>query len=260
MLIFGHRGARAEAPENTVAGFVHAYEQGIRHFELDLQLSADGQLVVIHDKTLDRTTGQKGKVADFSAAQMAALDARHNTPPWPEPTPVPRLEDIFAACPDMALVQLEVKSDRRERLNVLCNRLVEWIQREGLLNRVVVTSASVWVLQQVKRLNAQIATGYVAEYRFPSPLSTALRYNCNYLCINWKICTPEVIKAAHEAGLHVSAWTVNSLPDMLRLEQDGVDSLITDYPTNTLRCYQARESVAEGDLAISASCRQSGAV
>src|SRR5690554_1379780 len=234
MLIFGHRGARNEAPENTVAGFVHAYRNGIRHFELDLQLSADRQIVVLHDKTLERTTGQPGKVAETTAEQLAQLDARHNTPPWPDPTPVPRLEEIFRACPDIRKIQLEVKNDKKERLNILCNRLVEMIQRDNLLDRVVVTSSAVWVIQQIKRLNSDIATGYVAEYRFPAPLTTALKNKSDYLCINWKICTPEVIEEAHKNGLHVSAWTVNSLPDMLQLQKYGIDSIITDYPTNTL--------------------------
>ena len=233
MLIFGHRGARNEAPENTVAGFIHAYRHGIRHFELDVQLSADRQLVVIHDKTLERTTGQPGKVSETTAEQLSRLDARHNTPPWPEVTPVPRLEEIFQACPHIQTIQLEVKNDKRERLNILCNRLVEMIQRDQLQDKVVVTSSVVWVIQQIKRLNATISTGYVAEYRFPSPLATALKNQCEYLCINWKICTPEIIAEAHRNGLHVSAWTVNSLPEMLRLQQDGIDSIITDYPTNT---------------------------
>jgi len=241
MLIFGHRGARNEAPENTVAGFVHAYRNGIRHFELDLQLSADRQIVVIHDKTLERTTGQPGKVAETTAEQLAQLDARHNTPPWPDPTPVPRLEEIFRACPDIEKIQLEVKNDKRERLNILCNRLVEMIQRNShLQDKVIITSSVVWVIQQIKRLNAKIPTGYVAEYRFPNPLATALKNQCEYLCINWKICTPEIIAEAHRHGLHVSAWTVNSLPEMLRLQQDGVDSIITDYPSNTLE-YMKRQ-------------------
>jgi glycerophosphoryl diester phosphodiesterase len=235
MLIFGHRGARAEAPENTVAGFVHAYEQGIRHFELDLQLSSDGEIIVIHDKTVERTTGQPGKVAEMTSAQLTQLDARHNTPPWHDPAPIPTLADIFSACPDIQKIQLEVKSDKRERLNILCNRLVEMIQRENRMGQVVVTSSSVWVIQQIKRLNAHIETGYVAEYRFPSPLGVALKYKCEYLCINWKICTAEIVVEAHKQNMHVSTWTVNALPDMLNLQQQGVDSIITDYPTNTLR-------------------------
>ncbi len=241
MLIFGHRGARAEAPENTVASFVHAAAHGIRHFELDLQLAADGEIVVIHDKTLERTTGEAGKVAEATSEQMAALDARHNTPPWPDRVPIPRLTEIFDACPTIQKIQLEVKSDKRDRLNILCNRLVELIQQRGLLDRVIVTSSSVWVLQQIKRLNASIATGYVAEYRFPGPLATALKHRCEYLCINWKICTEETIADAHKHGIQVSAWTVNSLPDMLRLQAQGIDSIITDYPTNTLKFLQKHQ-------------------
>src|SRR5690606_25131680 len=136
--------------------------------ELDLQLAADGEIVVIHDKTLDRTTGQAGKVAEFTSEQMASLDARHNTPPWPDPVPVPKLTEFFEACPTIQKIQLEVKSDKRDRLNVLCNRLVELIQQRGLLERVSVTSSSVWVVQQIKRHKSQISSGLLVADRYPN--------------------------------------------------------------------------------------------
>ena len=83
MLVYGHRGAAGEAPENTIAGFRHAIERGTRHFELDVQMSKDDKLVVIHDNKVNRTTYCRGNVNQFTASELANMDARRGTPPWP---------------------------------------------------------------------------------------------------------------------------------------------------------------------------------
>lgn len=233
MIIYGHRGARGEAPENTLAGFETAYRHGIRHFELDVQLSADGVPVVIHDITVDRTTDQQGKVASFTAAQLAAMDARGNTAPWPDSTGVPPLEQVLDTCPEVLHYQLEVKPDARTRLNILCNRLTELIQRRQLFDTVVVTSSDAWFLQQIKRRNRKIHTGYVAGRRFPRPVATARRLHCSYLIPSWRICSPELVRQAQRLDMQVSVWTVNRIHDMLAMEEMGVNSIITDYPTST---------------------------
>ena len=80
MKIVGHRGAKGEAPENTLPSFKHAYGQGIRHFELDVRLSSDGELMTIHDKTTDRTTGLSGNVAELTAKQLTSIDAGQPLP------------------------------------------------------------------------------------------------------------------------------------------------------------------------------------
>ncbi|GAA3556114.1 glycerophosphodiester phosphodiesterase [Marinobacter xestospongiae] len=233
MIIYGHRGARGEAPENTLAGFEHAYRHGIRRFEFDLLLSSDGQPVVIHDLTVDCTTSDTGKVADYTAAELGRMDARHGTAAWASPTPIPTLDQVLAAIPDFEHLQLEVKSDKRHRLNVLCNRLTELIQRHDLFERVVVTSADTWFLQEIRRRNRRIAIGAVVERRFPNPVQVASRLNCDYLILNWKLCSAKLVEEAHRRELQVSVWTVNRIHDMLTLEQHGVDSIITDYPTST---------------------------
>jgi len=250
MLIYGHRGAKGEAPENTLAGFAYAYGHGVRRFEMDVQLSSDGEPVVVHDLTVDRTTSHKGKVAAYTVAEMEAMDARRSSRSWHTPTGIPSLETVVASCPDFDHLQLEVKSDTRQRMNVLCNRLAEWIQRHQWHDRITLTSSDTWFLQAVKRRSRSISTGLVAERRFPRPVRTARRLGCNYLCPSKRLCTPEMIKAAHDAGMHVSPWTVNRIHDMLILEQMGADSIITDYPTSALIYFENRLSVGGKDLRL----------
>lgn len=242
MQIYGHRGAKGEAPENTLTGFIHAYGHGVRHFEMDVLLSSDGEPVIIHDLTLERTTGRKGLVADFTQAQLHAMDARHNTSPWPRATGIPSLFAVVEACPDFAHLQLEIKSDTRQRMNVLCNRLVEWIQRQQWHQRITLTSSDQWFLRAVKRRNRSISTGLVAERRYPRPVVIARELGCDYLCPSKRLCTTTLVSDAHKAGLHVSAWTVNRIHDMTLLEKMGVDSIITDYPTSALIYFDNRTS------------------
>lgn len=240
MIIYGHRGARGEAPENTLPGFETAYRHGIRHFELDVQLSSDGIPVVVHDTTVDRTTTQEGKVASFTADQLARMDARQSTAPWPEVVGIPTLEQVLDSCPDVLHYQLEVKPDARSRLNILCNRLTELIQRRGLFEAVVVTSSDAWFLQEIKRRNRKIHTGYVAGRRFPRPVTTARRLRCSYLIPSWRICSQDMVDQAQRLDMQVSVWTVNRIHDMLAMENLGVDSIITDFPTSTLIFFDNR--------------------
>lgn len=243
MKIIGHRGARGEAPENTLASFTHAYNHGIRHFELDVRLSQDGKLVVIHDKTTDRTTGVAGTVAELSAAELTAMDAAQHIPPWPEPALVPLLQDVLKVCLDFRSIQFEVKPDSKTRLNTLCNRIVELIQQNDLYRRVTVTSSSTWVLQQIKRLNSSVRTGYVAENRFPNPLQTALKFKCSLLALNYKLADDIIIKNCKDADIEISCWTVNTMPEILVLQQLGIKSVITDYPGLVLKYYEMQTDI-----------------
>lgn len=240
MIVYGHRGAKGEAPENTLPGFIHAYRHGVRHFELDLVLSKDGKPVMVHDLTVDRTTGQKGNICDYTAAELAQMDARRNTSSWPRKIGIPSLEDLLDQFDDLEHLQLEVKKDSRQRLNILCNRLTEIIQRRDLYQTAAITSSDIWFLKQIRRRNRRIRIGFVAERKFPRPLTQATRLGCDYLCINWKLCSKGMVEQAHRRGLHVSTWTVNRIHDMLQLENAGVDSIITDYPTSTRMFFDNR--------------------
>ena len=240
MIVYGHRGAKGEAPENTLAGFTHAHRHGIRHFELDLILSRDGKLVIIHDLTVDRTTGAKGEVHGYTAAELAEMDARRNATTWPRKAGIPTLDDLLNELQDLEQLQLEVKKDNRQRLNVLCNRIVETIQHRGLYSRAVVTSSDAWFLRQIKRRDRKIRVGLVTDRKFPRPVSVASRLRCDFLCLGWKICSRALVEDAHRRGMSVSTWTVNRIHDMLVLEDMGVDSIITDFPTSTRMFFDNR--------------------
>jgi glycerophosphoryl diester phosphodiesterase len=228
-LIYGHRGAKGEAPENTLTGFQQCLEHGVRRCELDLHQSRDGELMVIHDPTLKRTTGHRGKVVEHDAADLVHYDARQGGPGWKTPCPIPRLAELFEKCP-FEHWQLEVKSASKARAAKMVEAIAELTARHDLTDKVTVTSSSREVLSALKRLTPQLARGLVAEYAWLDPLKVAQHYGCSLLALNWTLCTPERLLKAQRAGLHVSVWTVNEPALMRRLADFGVDSLITDFP------------------------------
>ncbi|MFK0088392.1 glycerophosphodiester phosphodiesterase [Pseudomonas sp. NPDC090755] len=227
--IYGHRGAKGEAPENTLTSFQQCLKHGVRRCELDLHLSADNELMVIHDPSLKRTTGRRGKVVEQSAADLVTFDARKGGPGWVSPCPIPRLETLFQQC-DFEHWQLEVKSASRTRAATTVLAIRELAQQYGLLDRITITSSSREVLGAALELTPDIARGLVAEYAWLDPLKVAQNYDCNLLALNWTLCTPERLIKAQRQGLHVSVWTVNEPALMRRLADFGVDSLITDFP------------------------------
>jgi glycerophosphoryl diester phosphodiesterase len=228
-LIYGHRGAKGEAPENTLASFQTCLGHGVRRCELDLHMSRDGELMVIHDPTLKRTTGRRGKVVEHDAAELVGYDARQCGPEWRTPCPIPRLAELFEQC-DFEHWQLEVKSASRVRSARMAEGIAELAKRHGLTDKITVTSSSREVLRAMQQLHPEISRGLVAEHAWLDPLKVAQHYGCDLLALDWTLCSPERLSKAQKAGLHVSVWTVNDAALMRRLADFGVDSLITDFP------------------------------
>ncbi|GGE38832.1 phosphodiesterase [Halopseudomonas oceani] len=230
-LIYGHRGARAEAPENTLPSFRKALEAGVTRVELDLHLSADQQLMVIHDPTLKRTTGLRGKVAQHTAAELTRMDARLGLADWSTPCPIPTLAQLLQECPEIEHYQLEVKSGSERQSRIVLDAIAALTEQYKLHDKAVVTSSSRTLLRYAKRNDFMLPTGLVEEYGLLDPIKSARRYGCDYLILNWKLCSERRLRAAKAAGLHVSVWTVNDAELMRRLTAMGVDSLITDLPS-----------------------------
>ena len=233
MIVVGHRGAQGEAPENTVAGVHHAISRGVRHLEIDLRLSGDGQLVVHHDDKLARTTGERGRIGDLSAAQLAKLDARGSGPPWPrrKDCGVPSLEALVAAAPEIDSWQLELKSGSRRYNTRLVETLVAWLRnRRG---NFIVTSAEPSLLKAVREARPGQFTGYVSVY--PDPLEVLKECGCTHLVAQWSTLTSRrQVTRLHRNNIHVSTWTVNDASAVRTLHGWGVDSVITDYPSMAL--------------------------
>src|SRR5699024_9410754 len=239
--ILGHRGARGEAPENTLSSFLRASNQGVHGIELDVRMDLDGVLYAFHDKTLTRTTLQKGKFHLKGSAFIAQLDARYALKQWPQQAPIPTLESVLLTCPNHLHYQLEIKGFMpMVYLDTLVQRLQTLISKLSISQRVVVTSEDINVLRLLKRTAPTLKLGYVCQYRHRLPISTSLKLGCHWLIANHAIVNQRLMRKARHHNLKVSCWTVNNLDIAERLAQLKVDSLITDYPTAMLAHFQQR--------------------
>jgi len=233
MHVYGHRGAAGEAPENTLGGFRHAWERGVRRFELDVQLAADDRLVVVHDARLHRTTGHRALVASLGSAELSALDARRNAPPWPRREGVPTLESVMRALPRTESWQIEIKRPARtDRLQPTIAALHDVLTRLRARSRVVVTSSDIEVLDCARRLMPRVSRGYVSTKM--DPLPTAEKLGCRMVAANLYTCTPALRLGAWRRGIEVSVWTVNDPATIRNLHRMRVHSIITDYPSMAL--------------------------
>lgn len=238
--IVGHRGARGEAPENTAAGFQVALEAGVTEIELDVRLSRDGHLIVVHDANVTRTTGERGKAHHFTLSQLAALDARRNTPGWHSPLGIPSLRDVVDLCGPSMRFQFEVKGADRPILHRLAHQLVDFINRRQLNDRVVVTSTHTGFLRMLGTMTTHIERGYVAEYRYQQPTRRAVALGCTWLMPRHTLVTPALMRQARRRHLKVSTWTVNDLTRAERMVALGVDGIITDFPTSFIAHFERR--------------------
>jgi glycerophosphoryl diester phosphodiesterase len=237
MKIIGHRGARNEAPENTVEGFVHANQNGCKHFELDIQLSMDKELIVYHDKTLKRTSGSAHKVSQLPYSQLAKTDSRLNTPGWNLPCYISNLKDVLLAVPETVSWQFEVKTDRRDTLSIIVDKLSTFIKDHDLLEKCHVTSTNKWFLTKIKEKNPQIETGFVCEYLYQRPVQSCIDIGASLLALNQKLASQKVVAAAKTANIEISCWTVNDITRIDQLLSLGIESFITDEPTKMIKYF-----------------------
>lgn len=236
MKLIGHRGARGEAPENTLGGFRYLRDLGVLAVELDIQVSADKELVVIHDSFLERSTLASGQISAYTVAQLQDVDAAHRAfPAWPETEGVPTLRAVMEVLLDFQHIQFEVKARTEEDSRLVAEKFPVLWREFGFGERAFSTSFNPRYLQLLKDNAPEIPRGFLFEKDFAGDaIATALALGCHSIGPHQERCTAELISRAHTAGLKVSTWTVNTLERMQELARDGADSLITDLPSLAL--------------------------
>lgn len=251
----GHRGAAAVAPENTLPGFQHAVEVGAHGVELDLQCSRDGELVAIHDETVDRTTDGTGPVEERRLEDLRELDAGYAfTPDRGRSHPyrgrgvsIPTLDEVAEVTADLPLI-LEVKSSRAGRA------LAGWLAGDGAehRDRIVVggfdpeqvgpaADAARWRCAYQDELLPFVLLGKVglAGLVDPPAADAAMVPEKRW---GIRVVTPGFCRRAHRRRMGVFVWTVNRPGRMRRLLDRGVDGLVSDAPARVLRVLEEREA------------------
>ena len=267
--IYAHRGASAVAPENTLPAFEKALEMGADGIELDVQATADGALVVLHDFNLDRTTTGAGQLRTRTLQQLAGIDAGVRFDDAYQGTPIPTLEQVLDLVGDSCLVNVEIK-------NVDWNGgrepepLARIIQQRQLYDRVIVSSFNPVALRRMRQIDPSIALGLLYVSKPPRPtratgsffqriprlpfkflllqLSRAWlspRIAAEALHPHFASIDTQLVEQAHSRGQRVNAWTVNSGPEALRLARLGVNAIITDLPDKIRQELSTASSAAD---------------
>lgn len=228
--IWAHRGASGYAPENTIEAFELAMEQKADGIELDVQLSRDGQLVVIHDETVDRVSDGHGRVQDFTLEELKRLNVNRPHPEYAR-VQIPTLREVYEAVKESEItVNVELKTGVYFYPGI-CTKVLELAEEMGMENRIWYSSFNHMTLVSLKRMDPTVKTGIlysdgwlnVPEYaaRIQADALHPAYYNLQY---------PGFMKEARERGLKVHPWTVNDETAITYMVQEGVDAIITNYP------------------------------
>jgi glycerophosphoryl diester phosphodiesterase len=238
-LVAAHRGGARLWAENSLRAFRGALALGVDFLELDVHLSRDGRPVVIHDATLERTTGGRGPVGTRTFAELRELRLR-DADGAPTGETVPSLDEVVAvAAPTPVRLLVELKADaRRAPYPGLEEAVLAALDRRGMAGRVVLMAFEPETVRRLRALRPEQPTGALHSSRTLARLgSTALREieglreaGVAFLGLQHSLVTPEVVAEARAAGLLLGAWTVNEAKAMRRIIGLGVGVLITDRP------------------------------
>jgi glycerophosphoryl diester phosphodiesterase len=219
-IILGHRGAKGERPENTILGIRYALELGVKAIEIDVHLSSDGELVVIHDDTLDRTTSGSGKVLDFSSEEIRKLDAGLGEK-------VPFLSEVFDLFEDFNFTLfVEVKALNCEK------KIVELVEKYDLYSKVIVKSFNHRVVKKVKELEPKIKTSCLI-YGLPiNAVNIIENAKADGISISVSTVDQALVELCQHNNYKVTVWNINEKEDLAPFLEMGVDFIGTDFPSS----------------------------
>ena len=221
MHIIGHRGAAGHEPENTLRSFRKAVALKVHGVEFDVQKIKTGELVVIHDSCVKRTTNGKGKVPKFSFKDLRKLDAGKGES-------IPTLEEVLNVIDKKMYVNIELKGTSTPALVVKV--IQKYIKKGWSYDHFLVSSFKYSSLRKVRALDSQIPIGVLVNRFGRRYLRCVEDVNAVSLHPHTSVVTKRMVKKAHEKGLQVHVFTVNTVADLKRMIDIGVDGIFSDYP------------------------------
>ena len=221
ILKIGHRGAKGYEPENTLVSFEKAIEMGADGIELDVHLSIEGHLIVIHDETIDRTTNGKGVVDQLTLQKLKSfrINEKHE---------IPTLEEVLDLVDQRCFVNIELKNqDTADKVVQLIEHYIS--DKNWNHNNFLVSSFDWNSLQQVRFLNENIRIGVLTETDLDLAISFARFMKAEALHPDFQLLTNEYATKIQEKGILVFPWTVNEIDAIQRMKSFNVDGIITDF-------------------------------
>jgi glycerophosphoryl diester phosphodiesterase len=222
LLKIGHRGAKGHEPENTLISFQKAIDLKVDGIELDIHLSSDGEIIVIHDATIDRTTNGKGFVNTLSLPELKALRIENEQQ-------IPTLTEVFDLVNQQCLINIEIKGKG------MAKPVVELIEsyvgtKNWKYNQFLVSSFDWISLLDIHLLNPEIPLGVLTEYDLELAFAFAKFINANSIHTYHHLLSEKKTVQMQEEGFQVFAWTVNEPEDIQKIKSFNVNGIISDFP------------------------------
>lgn len=229
-LVWAHRGASGCAPENTLAAFQKAVDLGADGVELDIQLTKDDQIVVIHDETIDRTSDGKGWVKDYTLEELRAFNYNRTKPEYKH-ADIPTMREVFELLkPTGLFINIEIKTGVvfYEKIE---EKILALTKEMGMEDRVCYSSFNHYTVTRIHELKPDAEVGFLyADGPIDMP-SYGVKHGVNALHpALYNLQYDGFVKECKEKGLKLNVWTVNERPYMEMCCQYGVDAIITNYP------------------------------
>jgi glycerophosphoryl diester phosphodiesterase len=255
-IVFGHRGASGEAPENTLVAFERALAQGAAILETDVQVTRDGEPVIAHDPDVSRVTEARGVIAELSLAELQALDAGHRfSPDGGRSHPyrgrgirIPTLREVFGALPGVRL-NLEVKQNDARLIRGVVRAVAECKRAELTLLAAAEDDTLTAIRREIHAQRVETAMGasvgdvlgFVrAALGEGEPPAEPMALQIPPRFGGRPLVTPELVAFAHRHDVQVHVWTVNEEAEMERLLDLGVDGVMSDFPGRLRAVVDAR--------------------
>lgn len=222
MLKIGHRGAKGYEPENTLVSFQKALDLHVDGIELDVHLSADGEIIVIHDETIDRTTNGKGFVNTLSLQELKVflIEGKHE---------IPTLEEVFDLVNQKCFINIELKS--HDAIDKVVALIEKYVNKKGWNYDHFLVSSFDWnALQRVSSLNDKISIGILTESDLDLALAFAETIQAKSIHPFFHLLTKENTAHIQVKGFQVFPWTINEVEDIQKIKTYNVNGIITDFP------------------------------
>lgn len=242
-LVIGHRGTgdNTLAPENTISSFKFALKNNAG-FELDTMFAKSGELVVIHDSSVDRTTDGKGEVDSLTLAELKKLDAGSKFSDKFKNERIPTLEEVLNEFGGKTMIDIEIKAEAPgDEAKKIGEAVAKLITEKKMEKKVFVTSFNPYVLEKIKQVNPEIIRGQLYSNFDDSNIAYYKKLVLRNLLLNGKaepdilaphkdLVNADYVKKMHSLGYKIYPWTVNDTKEMEKLMREGVDGIITDRP------------------------------
>ena len=232
VMIIAHRGFSGAAPENTLASFQKAIEIGSDMIELDVQLSKDGKLVVLHDNTLERTTNGQGRVEDYNLQELKKLDAGAWLGAQFSGEKIPTLEEALDLAKGRVLVNIEIKHPEHGQYPItdLADHALEEVKNAGVIDRVIFSSFNPAALEWMKKNEPRVWGALLYHRAWNSLPEVTGGREYSVLNLRNSYLTKTKIDEIRRDGMKVNVYTVNPGEDLEQFVKSNVDGIITNHP------------------------------